>query len=82
MDNWFTSKPLFDELLQLKQYACGTMERKQYVPLFLTDRKAKKPTLTVSKGMMKVGHSRMAKSHSDPTWTAPLYLFWTLVGVQ
>eukprot|EP00957_Ditylum_brightwellii_P070633 5367035-Ditylum_brightwellii.AAC.1 len=34
MDKWFTSKPLFDNLIFLEQYPYGTMERKQYVPPF------------------------------------------------
>eukprot|EP00957_Ditylum_brightwellii_P170786 12998829-Ditylum_brightwellii.AAC.1 len=29
MDNWFTSKLLFDKLVHLEQYPYGTMERKQ-----------------------------------------------------
>eukprot|EP00957_Ditylum_brightwellii_P054186 4104274-Ditylum_brightwellii.AAC.1 len=37
MDHWFTSKPLFDEILRLKQYTCSTIERKQFVPSFLTN---------------------------------------------
>eukprot|EP00957_Ditylum_brightwellii_P086043 6545961-Ditylum_brightwellii.AAC.1 len=28
MDNWFTSKSLFDELLRLRKYPYGTMELK------------------------------------------------------
>eukprot|EP00957_Ditylum_brightwellii_P199369 15196597-Ditylum_brightwellii.AAC.1 len=35
MDNWFTSKPLYDEMVQLGQYPFGTMEVKRYVPPFL-----------------------------------------------
>eukprot|EP00957_Ditylum_brightwellii_P201868 15327596-Ditylum_brightwellii.AAC.1 len=68
MGNWFTSKPLFDELLQLKQYTYGTMERKWYVTPFLTHGKPKKPKLTVQKGTMKAGHSKDGKSQSGPTW--------------
>eukprot|EP00957_Ditylum_brightwellii_P156298 11896498-Ditylum_brightwellii.AAC.1 len=60
-NNWFTSKPLFDELLWLEQHACGTMERKGYVPPFLTHRKTKKPTMTVPKGTMKAGYSKDGK---------------------
>eukprot|EP00957_Ditylum_brightwellii_P042266 3201396-Ditylum_brightwellii.AAC.1 len=28
IDNWFTSKPLYDEMVQLGQYPYGTMEVK------------------------------------------------------
>eukprot|EP00957_Ditylum_brightwellii_P110627 8437626-Ditylum_brightwellii.AAC.1 len=41
MDNWFTSKPLFDELLHLEQYLYGTMERKRYAAPFVTHRNTK-----------------------------------------
>eukprot|EP00957_Ditylum_brightwellii_P114261 8712099-Ditylum_brightwellii.AAC.1 len=61
MDNLFTSKPLFDKFLQLKQYMCGTMERKQYVLPFLAHGKTEKPILTEPKGMMKAGHSNVGK---------------------
>eukprot|EP00957_Ditylum_brightwellii_P125159 9541602-Ditylum_brightwellii.AAC.1 len=61
MDNWFTSKSLFDELIQLEQNIYDTMERKWYVPPFITNRKTKKSTLTVPKGMMNAGHSKGGK---------------------
>eukprot|EP00957_Ditylum_brightwellii_P077523 5890484-Ditylum_brightwellii.AAC.1 len=57
MDNWFTSKPLFDKLVRLEQYPYGTMERKQYVPPFVTFGPMKRPTLDVPKGSWKVAHS-------------------------
>eukprot|EP00957_Ditylum_brightwellii_P119385 9107682-Ditylum_brightwellii.AAC.1 len=57
MDNWFTSKLLFDELVCLEQYPYGTIERKQYVPPFVTFGPTKRPTVGVPKGSRKAGHS-------------------------
>eukprot|EP00957_Ditylum_brightwellii_P145417 11073998-Ditylum_brightwellii.AAC.1 len=44
MDNWFTSKPMFDILVCLEQYPYGIMERKLYVPPFVTFGPTKRPT--------------------------------------
>eukprot|EP00957_Ditylum_brightwellii_P010376 784454-Ditylum_brightwellii.AAC.1 len=51
MDDWFTSKPLDDELLCLEQYPYDTMERKIYVAPFVTHRNTKK-NKNSSKGYM------------------------------
>eukprot|EP00957_Ditylum_brightwellii_P103391 7878557-Ditylum_brightwellii.AAC.1 len=52
MDNWFTSKPLYNEMVQLGQYPYGTMEVKRYVPPFLKQGKTKKPMIAVPKGQL------------------------------
>eukprot|EP00957_Ditylum_brightwellii_P014423 1085979-Ditylum_brightwellii.AAC.1 len=57
MDNWFTSKQLFDELVCLEQYPYGTMERKWYVPPFVMIGPTKRPTVVVPKGSWKAAHS-------------------------
>eukprot|EP00957_Ditylum_brightwellii_P069449 5273594-Ditylum_brightwellii.AAC.1 len=57
MDNWFTSMPLYDEMVQLGQYAFGTIEVKRYVPSFLKHGKTKKPTQAVPKGTVRAGTS-------------------------
>eukprot|EP00957_Ditylum_brightwellii_P070719 5374857-Ditylum_brightwellii.AAC.1 len=57
MDNWFTSKPLFDKLVCLEQYPYGTMERKQCVPPFVTFGPTKRPTVGVPTGSWKAAHS-------------------------
>eukprot|EP00957_Ditylum_brightwellii_P146262 11136485-Ditylum_brightwellii.AAC.1 len=49
-DNWFTSKPLYDDMVWLGQYPYGTMEVKRYVPPCLKHGKTKKPTIAVTKG--------------------------------
>eukprot|EP00957_Ditylum_brightwellii_P119006 9076435-Ditylum_brightwellii.AAC.1 len=50
MGNWFTSKLLYDKMVQLGQCPFGTMEVKRHVPPFLKHRKTKKPTQAVPKG--------------------------------
>eukprot|EP00957_Ditylum_brightwellii_P141550 10783606-Ditylum_brightwellii.AAC.1 len=52
MDNWFTSKPLYDELLRLRQYPYGTMELKRYALPFVTFGGTKKPTNATPKGSL------------------------------
>eukprot|EP00957_Ditylum_brightwellii_P175803 13386654-Ditylum_brightwellii.AAC.1 len=61
MDNWFTSKPLFDELLQLGQYPLGTMDVKRYAPPYLKHIRTKKPTANVPKGTIQPAHSHNGK---------------------
>eukprot|EP00957_Ditylum_brightwellii_P174410 13279824-Ditylum_brightwellii.AAC.2 len=35
MDNWLTNKPLFEKMVDLKQYPFGTMKKEQHVPTYL-----------------------------------------------
>eukprot|EP00957_Ditylum_brightwellii_P164860 12551468-Ditylum_brightwellii.AAC.1 len=57
MDNWFTSKPLYNEMMWLGEYPYGTMEVKRYVSPFLKHGKTKKPTIAVPKGTIRAGTS-------------------------
>eukprot|EP00957_Ditylum_brightwellii_P054968 4166023-Ditylum_brightwellii.AAC.1 len=57
MDNWFTSKLLFDKFVCLEQYPYGTMERKRYVPPFVMFGPTKRLTVGVRKGSWKAAHS-------------------------
>eukprot|EP00957_Ditylum_brightwellii_P122038 9307029-Ditylum_brightwellii.AAC.1 len=53
MDNWFTSKPTYDEMVWLGQYPYSIMEMKRYVPPFLKHEKAKKTRIAVPKGTVR-----------------------------
>eukprot|EP00957_Ditylum_brightwellii_P046167 3502932-Ditylum_brightwellii.AAC.1 len=57
MDNWFTSKLLYDKMVQLEQYPFGTMEIKRCVPPLLKHGKIKKPTQAVPKGTVRADSS-------------------------
>eukprot|EP00957_Ditylum_brightwellii_P064035 4857574-Ditylum_brightwellii.AAC.1 len=52
IDNWFTSKPLYDKLLRLMQYTYDTMELRRYVLPFVTFGGTKKPTYAMPKGSL------------------------------
>jgi hypothetical protein len=57
MNNWFTSKPLYDKLLRLRQNPHGTMELKRCLLPFVTFGGTKKPTNAMPKGSLKKARS-------------------------